>query len=59
MMKEPKVFCEHILESITLIEGYSKGIKKKRFLTSTGIQDQIIRRLEIIGESVKNIPKEF
>jgi uncharacterized protein with HEPN domain len=59
MTKEPEIFCKHILQSIHLIEEYTKGINKKIFLSSAGIQDQVIRRLEIIGEAVKNIPQDF
>jgi len=58
MNKDPKVFIEHILESITTIEEYTKHITKKEFLNSKQIQDAVIRRIEIIGEAAKNIPNE-
>ena len=59
MKKDSKVFIGHILESIHLIEKYMDGISKEDFLKSVNIQDAVIRRLEIIGEAVKNIPQEF
>ena len=59
MKKDPKVFIGHILESIHLIEKYIDGISKEDFLKSINIQDAVIRRLEIIGEAVKNLPLEF
>lgn len=59
MKKDPKVFIGHILESIHLIEKYIDQISKKDFLESINIQDAVIRRLEIIGEAVKNLPPEF
>ena len=59
MKKDPKVFIGHILESIHLIEKYVDQMSKDDFLKSVSIQDAVIRRLEIIGESVKNIPLEF
>ncbi len=34
-------------------------MSKDDFLKSINIQDAVIRRLEIIGEAVKNIPPEF
>ena len=43
MKKEPLIFLNHILESI-------KNIK---------IQDEIIRRIEIIGEAIKSLPANF
>ena len=57
MKKETIIFIEHILECIEIIESYAKGVKEQDFLTDLKLQDAIIRRLEIIGEAVKNIPK--
>lgn len=57
MKKDYRVFLEHILECIELIEKYAKGKTKEDFLESTELQDSIIRRIEIIGEAVKNIPE--
>lgn len=59
MRKDPKIFIEHILECIKWIENYAKGITKNEFLKSVKTQDAIIRRIEIIGEAVKNIPKDI
>ena len=59
MNKDPKVFLGHILESIALVESYVAGITKKDFLASTQLQDSVLRRIEIIGEAVKNIPSEL
>lgn len=59
MDKDPKVYLEHILESINFIDNYSLGKTLDAFLSSTKEQDAIIRRLEIIGEAVKKIPEDF
>lgn len=59
MKKDPKVFLDHILESIKLIEEYRSEKKRDDFLKSVGLQDMIVRRLEIIGEAVKNLPQEI
>lgn len=59
MGKEIKFFLDHILESIELIERYAEGVNKEHFLESVELQDKIIRRLEIIGEAVKNLPQDF
>ncbi|MHA1282457.1 MAG: HepT-like ribonuclease domain-containing protein [Promethearchaeota archaeon] len=50
---------EHILESIELIEQYTKEKTKKDFLSSKQLQDSVIRRIEIIGEAIKNIPDKI
>lgn len=59
MKKEPLIFIEHILDSIGLIEEYTAGKSKKEFFNSTQLQDSVIRRIEIIGEAVKNLPEEI
>lgn len=59
MKKNIKIFLEHILESINLIEKYVKDKNKDDFLKFTQLQDAIIRRFEIIGEAIKNIPNSF
>jgi uncharacterized protein with HEPN domain len=57
--KSSKIFLKHIKESILLIEEYSVGVSQAEFLKSRSLQDAIIRRLEIIGEAVKNLPVSF
>jgi len=59
MRKDPEVFLAHILESIDLIEVYSEGKTMEEFVESPQLQDAIIRRIEIIGEAVKNLPEDF
>jgi uncharacterized protein with HEPN domain len=59
MSKEAITFIEHILECIKLIEKYTKNKTENDFLKSTQLQDSVIRRIEIIGEAVKNIPEEL
>jgi len=59
MKKDVTLFLEDILESIKKIEEYAKDAGKEEFLRNSQIQDAVVRRLEIIGEAVKNIPQEF
>ena len=58
MKKDARIFVHHILESICLIESYSDGKTLEDFIASTSLQDMIIRRIEIIGEAVKNLPDD-
>jgi len=58
MKKDYKIFINHIIESIKIIENYIQGKNKQDFLDSQLLQDGITRRIEIIGEAVKNIPNE-
>lgn len=57
--KDVRLYIEDILESIKKIEGYIKTIKEKDFYRNTQLQDAVLRRLEIIGEAVKNVPSDF
>ena len=59
MRKDSKILIEHILECIERIEEYTKGITKDEFFDSPQSQDAVIRRIEIIGEAIKNIPIEI
>lgn len=55
MDKDSRVFLEHILECIALLEQYTEGKTKDDFRNSVDLQDKIVRRLEIIGEAVRNL----
>ena len=59
MKKESLIFVKHILEAITDTEESTKNLSKKEFKENKDIKDATIRRLEIIGEAVKNIPDSF
>jgi len=55
MKKDPQVFIKHILDSIDAVENYTKNLSEDQFLRSLEKQDAIVRRVEIIGEAVRNI----
>ncbi|MDO9516502.1 MAG: DUF86 domain-containing protein [Methanosarcinaceae archaeon] len=57
--KEPGVFIEHISQCIDLIESYTNDVTIGDFFNSVQLQDSIIRRIEIIGEAVKNLPDDM
>ncbi len=59
MKKDIRIFIRHILESIELIESYLEKKSERDFLSSTMLQDSVIRRIEIIGEAVKNLTNSF
>lgn len=58
-MKDDTIFLQHILDSITRIESFTRTAVKKRFLNDEMMQSAIIRQIEIIGEAVKNLPIGF
>lgn len=59
MIKNITFFLQDILDSIELIEKRMKNISDQKFIEDIDLQDMIIRRVEIIGEAVRNLPKEF
>ncbi len=59
MKKDSIIFISHIIESINLIEEFSKGLTKEKLADNKLKQSAIIRQIEIIGEAAKNLPKEF
>ena len=59
MSKEPAIYLQHILESIELIEKRVENISHNEFVKNVDLQDMVVRRLEIIGEAVRKLPKEF
>lgn len=59
MRKDPKVFLQHIHESIEEIERNLRHCAKEEFLSTIPLQDAVVRRLEIMGEAVKNLSPSF
>jgi len=57
--KDVRTFLLHVLESIEIIERYTQGMSREAFMEDIKTQDAVLRRLEIIGEAVKNIPQDF
>ena len=53
------VYLQHILEQISLIEESTKDKTKKDFDANKDLKDATIRRIEIIGEAVKNISEQL
>lgn len=57
MIKDPLVYLDHILECITVIENVTGKVSFSQFLDLIPIQDTVLRRIQIIGEAVKNLPE--
>ncbi len=58
-MRDAKVYIEDILESADKILEYISDSDKDAFMENTQLQDALLRRLEIIGEAAKNIPRDI
>ncbi len=58
MTHKDRAYIQHILEAIRDIENSIKKLSFEEFKNSKDSKDACIRRLEIIGEAVKNISPE-
>ena len=57
--RDPRLYLTHILESAALIQSYVEGIRLTDFAEDQEKQDAVVRRIEIMGEAVKNLPVEI
>jgi len=57
MKRDYKLYLNDIKESIKQIEEYIRDISEEEFEKDKQVQDAVIRRLEIIGEASRNIPR--
>jgi len=54
-MKDDRLYLIHISECIGRIESYTAGITKNAFLSSTLIQDGVLRNLQVMAESTQRL----
>ena len=59
MIRDNSVFLKHIRDSIEEIEKNTSGVLLNEFKENVSTQDAVIRRLEIIGEAIRNLSDEF
>ena len=59
MKRNIKLYLQDIWESTLAIEEYTQNLAEDEFYSNRQVQDAIIRRLEIIGEAVKNVDDDF
>ena len=53
------LYIRDIWDSILAIEGYTRGLTKGEFCANRLVQDAVVRRIEIIGEAIKNLNEDF
>ena len=56
-MKDDRIYLRHIQEAIHDIEQYASA-GHHAFMADTMRQDAIVRKLEVIGEAVKNLSEK-
>lgn len=53
------LFLTDILEAISRINAYTKGMGYEGFVKDEKTRDAVVRNLEIIGEAAKNLPDDI
>ncbi len=53
------LYLQDILNSIIKIEEFIKGFSYEQFMDDEKTTEAVIRKLEIIGEAAKHLPKDF
>ncbi|MCX7090397.1 MAG: DUF86 domain-containing protein [Legionellales bacterium] len=59
MSKNPLLYLEHILASISLIQEYLKDCTREQLGQKRMVYDAVLRNLQILSESVQKIPLEL
>lgn len=59
MNRKPELYINDILEAIQLIEEFTKGYSKEKFINDKLHLSAVVRQLEIIGEAVKHLTSQF
>jgi uncharacterized protein with HEPN domain len=58
MTRSTRLWLEDILEAAELLRQYTAGLSFEGFNDDVEKQDAVARRLEIIGQAVKELPRE-
>jgi uncharacterized protein with HEPN domain len=57
MMRKYNLFVEDILDAIMWIEQFTKDMDFEQFCTDEKTRTAVVKKLEILGEAAKGIPK--
>jgi uncharacterized protein with HEPN domain len=58
MKRDEIVFLEDILQEVLKIEKSAENLDEKGFSENIDVRDATLRRIEVIGEAVKNISEK-
>ncbi|MBS3074630.1 DUF86 domain-containing protein [Candidatus Pacearchaeota archaeon] len=57
--KDPLIFLGHILQCISDVKHFVKGVSKEEFVLDKEKINAVVRSVEIIGEAAKNLEDSF
>jgi uncharacterized protein with HEPN domain len=55
--RDVQLYLDDIVESIDRIADYTRELTEDQFYHNPQVQDAVLRRIAIIGEAVKRLPK--
>ncbi|MEW5760038.1 MAG: DUF86 domain-containing protein [Candidatus Thermoplasmatota archaeon] len=58
MKRDYKLFVMDILDAINKIEKFVENMNYKEFLHDDKTSTAVVKKIEIIGEAIKNIPRD-
>lgn len=56
--RDPRVIFDEMLDSIDLIQRYTKGLTFEEFAAQQVFQDAVVLRIAILGEAASHLPDE-
>ena len=59
MKRDMRLYVQDVLGSSEVIEEYIQPLSEEEFYKNRQVQDAVLRRLEIIGDAVKNLDEDF
>jgi uncharacterized protein with HEPN domain len=59
MIRDHKLFIQDILDCVQKIEEFIGDMKYEDFVRDDKTSSAVVRKLEIIGEATKNVPKDI
>lgn len=59
MSREIRLYLEDILEAISYLRMFTKGITFNEFHNDVRTQHACVRNLEVIGEAARHVPEEM
>lgn len=59
MLKDDRIYLDHILSSFTKAVQYLDGVSYEQFQADEEKQDAIIRKIEVAGEATKRLSSAF
>ena len=59
MRRKSSLYIKDIIDAITKIEEFTKGITYEEIINDDKTSSAVIRKIEIIGEAVKQLPEDI